>query len=73
MAVAPPPFRFTSRQYHRLGEAGVLPPDARLELVHGEILNRSPIGPRHSLVTKTMLASGSTAFQKDGIWAFKTQ
>lgn len=57
MTIASPPFRFTNHQYHRLGEAGVLPPDARLELVHGEILTMSPIGPRHSLVTKTILGS----------------
>lgn len=41
------PLRFTRAQYHRLGEAGVLRPDERVELIRGSIYVMSPIGTRH--------------------------
>jgi hypothetical protein len=42
--------RFTVEEYERMGEAGVLRPDERVELVDGEIVLMSPIGPRHAAV-----------------------
>ncbi len=39
--------RFTIADYHAMGEAGILPRDRRLELIDGQILEMSPIGPRH--------------------------
>jgi len=38
---------FTVQEYERMAEAGVFPPDARLELLAGEIVEMSPIGKRH--------------------------
>src|SRR5216110_377428 len=38
---------FTVEEYHRMGEAGILGEDERVELIEGEIVQMAPIGPRH--------------------------
>ncbi|WP_298629067.1 Uma2 family endonuclease [uncultured Thermus sp.] len=40
-------YRFSAEDFHRMAEAGILPEDARVELVEGEVVNMSPIGKRH--------------------------
>ena len=37
----------TAQEYLRMGENGVFAPDARLELIEGEIFEMAPIGPPH--------------------------
>ncbi len=39
--------RFTIEDYHRMGEAGVFEPDAKVELLRGEVVEMTPIGNRH--------------------------
>ena len=39
--------RFTADEYHRMGQAGILGEDDRLELLEGEIVEMAPIGSRH--------------------------
>lgn len=39
---------FTTRDYERMGEAGILPANERFELIEGEIIKMSPIGKRHA-------------------------
>jgi Uma2 family endonuclease len=44
----PPRHRYTVADYQRMGETGILAPDARVELIDGEIIDMPPIGFRHS-------------------------
>lgn len=48
MAVQIERMLFTTDQYEKMIEAGVLTEDDRVELLRGEIVNMAPIGLRHS-------------------------
>ena len=39
--------RLTVADYRRMGEVGILGPELRTELIGGEIVERTPIGPPH--------------------------
>jgi len=45
---------FTVSEYERMGETGVFAPDARVELIEGEIVEMSPIGSRHAACVKLL-------------------
>jgi Uma2 family endonuclease len=48
MSVEIAKYSFTAEEFERLGEAGILRQDARLELIEGEIFEVSPIGSLHA-------------------------
>jgi hypothetical protein len=48
MAAEPNPRRFTVDEYYRMGAAGILSPDDRVELIEGEIVEMPPIGDPHA-------------------------
>ena len=48
--------RFNTTDYYRMAETGVLREDARVELLDGEIIDMSPIGPLHGGVAKRLIA-----------------
>lgn len=47
--------RLTVDDYYRMAEVGVLAPDARVELIEGEIIDMAPIGSRHGGTVSFML------------------
>ena len=46
-AAEPRRHRLTVADYYRMGEVGILAPDARVELIDGEIIDMAPIGSPH--------------------------
>jgi Uma2 family endonuclease len=40
--------RLTVEDFHRMGRAGLFVPEARMELIEGEIIDRAPIGSAHA-------------------------
>lgn len=51
---APSRHPITVGEYFRMGEAGVLDPEARCELIEGEIIDMRPIGPSHASTTNRL-------------------
>src|SRR5213592_589156 len=47
--------RFTVEEYHRMAETGLIKPDARVELLDGQIIDMMPIGPFHGGVNKRLV------------------
>ncbi len=47
MATSVVRYRFTVEDYHRMAAAGILGEDDRVELIAGEIVEMSPVGPVH--------------------------
>ncbi len=41
--------RFTTEEYHKMGEAGILGEDDRVELIEGEVVEMAPIDSRHTM------------------------
>lgn len=47
--------RLTVDEYHRMGDAGLLAPDARVELIEGEIIDMAPMKSRHATVVNQLV------------------
>lgn len=52
MALTIPKHAFTEEEFQKMGEAGVLPHEQRVELIQGEIVEMSPIGQQHAACVK---------------------
>lgn len=59
---APKRHPITVDEYFRMGERGVLAPEARVELIEGEIIDMSPIGPPHASKTNRLNRIFADAF-----------
>lgn len=46
--------RFTVEEYHRMGEAGILHEDDRVELIDGQLFVMSPIGSEHAACVRRL-------------------
>ena len=67
MAMVRKPRRFTLEQYHRMGEAGILDEDERVELIEGEIVEMTPIGRAHASVVARITRLFSARFAGEAI------
>jgi Uma2 family endonuclease len=47
-------YRFTTDDYHRLGEAGILNEDDRIELLNGDLVVREPVGGEHRTLVDSL-------------------
>jgi Uma2 family endonuclease len=47
-------YRFTVDEYHRLGEAGILGEDDRVELLDGDLITMAPIGGQHRTLVDSL-------------------
>ena len=56
MSGAPARRMFTTAEYHRMGEAGILTDEDRVELIEGEIIRTTPIGPPHASTVDRLTA-----------------
>lgn len=59
--------RITVDEYHRMAEVGLFAPDARVELVEGEIIDMAPIGVDHNGVVNQLLALFAAAVGRKGV------
>ena len=55
-AVEPQRWQFTVADFMRMGEAGILSEDDRVELIDGEVCAMSPVGANHAAVVKRLNA-----------------
>jgi hypothetical protein len=55
VSAAPPSYRFTADKYDALIRFGLLRPEARLELIAGEIIEIGPIGPDHAACVRALI------------------
>jgi Uma2 family endonuclease len=46
--------KLTIEEYHRLGEAGILHPNDRIELIDGLLVQMAPIGPEHQFIVEKL-------------------
>ena len=59
-----PRHRLTVDEYYRMGETGVLAPDARVELINGEIIDMMPPGSRHAAIVTLLTQTFGSVVDK---------
>ena len=59
--------RFTVEKYDSMVAAGILTKDDRVELIEGEIVQMSPIGPRHAAVVDQLTMGFASALKGQAI------
>ena len=58
-------YRFTADEYHRLGEAGILNEDDRVELLNGDLVVREPVGGEHRTLVDSLNILFATRIGQD--------
>lgn len=59
--------RMSVDDFHRIGEAGILGHDARVELIDGEIIDMSPIGRLHAAMVACLSAAFHDSLKKAAV------
>ncbi|CAN1210460.1 Putative restriction endonuclease domain-containing protein [Tumidithrix helvetica PCC 7403] len=59
--------KFDVEQYQLMGKAGIFHPEARLELIEGEIVIMTPIGLRHAVTINRLARFFNNAVQSEGV------
>ncbi len=67
----PTRYRWSRRQYEQMIEAGVFDEDARVELLHGEVVTMSPQSSRHATIV-TLVAEALREVVEEG-WYVREQ
>jgi Uma2 family endonuclease len=65
--LAPTRHRLNVDDYHRMGEAGILGEDDRVELIDGELIDMAPIGQGHAGVVNGLNHALFMAFQGQAV------
>jgi len=60
MELAPQKHNVSVSEWHKMGEYNIFPPDARMELIEGEIIDMAPIGPSHAGCVRNLIELFST-------------
>jgi len=47
--------RVTVSEWHNMGKYNIFPPNARMELIEGEIIDMAPIGPSHAGCVRNLI------------------
>jgi Uma2 family endonuclease len=58
---------FSTDEYHRMGEVGILTPDDKVELIEGELVQMAPIGSWHAGTVATIYRLFSRCVGDDAI------
>jgi len=64
--------RFTVEEYHRMGEAGILRDDERVELIEGEVAEMKPIDSRHASCVKVLTRSSGKSLGNELLLGVQT-
>jgi Uma2 family endonuclease len=59
--------RFTVREYHAMGDAGIIGRDERVELIDGQIIRKNPINPLHASGTARLVHLFMPIFRDEAI------
>ena len=55
-------YKFSTEEYHCMGETGILPPNKNFELIRGEIIEKPSTGFKHAYIVRKFIAFSHKKF-----------